>query len=221
MAVRAPSNAQIASALDRIADYLAAKQENPFRIKSYRTAASSIRNSRARLGRLVNESGVEGLRGVSGVGEKLAGLIEEYVKSGKLELFETLQKEVRKEDVAKSSAPKAPMLSVDLILAIDAEYREKARARTLKRIAPKNFNPERKAWLPLFVTERKGCRFTVMFSNTETAHKLGKTNDWVVVYYEMGKGKEQCTVVTEQRGSLKGKRVVRGREAECKAFYST
>jgi hypothetical protein len=26
-------------------------------------------------------------------------------------------------------------------------------------------------------------------------------------------------VVTEQRGSLKGKRVVRGREEECKAHY--
>lgn len=30
----------------------------------------------------------------------------------------------------------------------------------------------------------------------------------------------QCTVVTETRGLLKDKRVVRGREVECEAFYA-
>jgi DNA polymerase (family 10) len=59
-----------------------------------------------------------------------------------------------------------------------------------------------------------------MFSNTATAHDLGKTNDWVVVYYEKGKGENQCTVVTESRGALKGKRVIRGREKECVEYYA-
>jgi len=88
-------------------------------------------------------------------------------------------------------------------------------------IAPRLLNPGKKAWLPLLATSRKGWKFTIMYSNTATAHKLGKTNDWVVVYYESGKGENQCTVVTEQRGALKGKRVIRGREKECGMFYGS
>jgi hypothetical protein len=112
---------------------------------------------------------------------------------------------------------KAP--SVQLILAIDAEYRKKAAAGQLKKIAPKKFNPEGKAWLPIMSTEREGWRFTVLFSNTQRAHDLGKTNDWVVVYYDDGSGERKCTVVTESKGQLNGKRVIRGREKECSEYY--
>jgi len=56
-----------------------------------------------------------------------------------------------------------------------------------------------------------------MFSNTELAHRLGRTDDWVVVYYHEPHGPEgQATIVTEQRGPLRGLRVVRGRERECR-----
>lgn len=58
-----------------------------------------------------------------------------------------------------------------------------------------------------------------MFSNTARAHELGKTDDWVVVYFRKGKRENQCTVVTETRGPLKGKRVIRGREDECRTYY--
>jgi len=227
MAAHIPSNAEISSLLELIADHLAAKDENPFRVRSYRTAAASVRSSKSRLGTLVSEKGTEGLKGLPGVGEKLAGLIEEYVKSGKVELLESLKKEVSAEDLAKiggkKKTPKAnvesPMLPVSQLLEMDAEYRDKAKTGRLKRIAPKLLNPEKKAWLPILVAARKGWKFTIMFSNTETAHKLGKTDDWVVIYYEKGKGENQCTVVTEHRGEMKGKRVIRGRETECKKFY--
>jgi hypothetical protein len=108
-----------------------------------------------------------------------------------------------------------------LILAIDAEYRKKAAAGQLKKIAPKKFNPEGKAWLSIMSTEREGWRFTVLFSNTQRAHDLGKTNDWVVVYYNDGSGERKCTVVTEFKGQLSGKRVIRGREKECGQYYET
>jgi DNA polymerase (family 10) len=230
MTLQNPSNVEIASLLDLIADHLAANGENPFRVRSYRVAATSVRSSKLRLGAIAREKGAEGLRGLPGVGEKLAGLIEEYAKAGKVELLESLKKEVKAEDLAKVSKERqkhpsaegnTPMLPVGLILEMDAEYREKAKGGKLKRIAPKLLNPEKKAWLPILATERKGWKFTIMFSNTETAHKLGKTDDWVVVYYEKGKGENQCTVVTEHRGEMKGKRVVRGREAECKKHYET
>jgi len=35
-----------------------------------------------------------------------------------------------------------------------------------------------------------------------------------VIYWDDGHGERQCTVVTAQHGSLAGRRVVRGREAE-------
>ena len=228
MAASPPSNARIAEVLDLIADYLAAKDENPFRVRSYSTAAASVRSSKIQIGGIVKEGGAPALKGIPGVGERLAGLIEEYVRSGQVELLETLRKEVKPEALERLNASKkkhppaaasAPQISVALILDTDAEYREKAAARKLKLIAPKLLNPEKKAWLPIMAVSRKGWKFTVMFSNTATAHDLGKTNDWVVVYYESGKGENQCTVVTEVRGPMKGKRVIRGREAECKKYY--
>jgi putative hydrolase len=223
-----PSNSQIAELFDLIADHLAAKDENPFRVRSYRNAAASVRSSKTPIGKIVKENGSGALKGIPGVGERLAGLIEEYVKSGEMELLESLRKEVKPEDLEKvraakkehpASSPEAPLIPVSLILEIDGEYREKAAARKLKLIAPKLLNPGKKAWLPILAASRKGWKFTVMFSNTATAHKLGKTDDWVVVYYQSGKGENQCTVVTEMRGPLKGKRVIRGRESECKKFY--
>jgi DNA polymerase (family 10) len=228
MPVPLPSNDQIAALFDLIADHLTAKDENPFRVRSYRTAAASVRASNISVGKTVKEAGAAGLKGIPGVGERLAGLIEEYVKSGKVELLETLRKEVAPEELEKvrstkkkhpAAGPSAPLIPVALILEIDAEYRERAASGELKMIAPKLLNPGKKAWLPILAVSRKGWRFTVMFSNTATAHKLGKTDDWVVVYYKNGKGENQCTVVTEQRGPLKGKRVIRGREGECRKFY--
>jgi len=223
-----PTNSQIAGLFDLIADHLAAKDENPFRVRSYRAAAASVRSSKTPIGKIVKENGGAALKGIPGVGERLAGLIEEYVKSGDVELLSSLRKEVSPEALEKVRAakkehsppgPKAPLIPVSLIIEVDEEYREKAAARKLKLIAPKLLNPEKKSWLPILAALRKGWKFTVMFSNTATAHKLGKTGDWVVVYYESGKGENQCTVVTEGRGPLKGKRVIRGREAECKKYY--
>jgi DNA polymerase (family 10) len=220
------TNKAIGEVLDRIADLLAAKEENPFRVRSYRTAAGSVRNAPTPLVKLIEEKGVEGLSGLKGVGEKLAGLIAEYVEKGEVELLQTLEKEVPPETLNKIEAKKSehtfakPIeLPVGAILDIDTEYREKAAAGKLKKIAPRQLNPEKEAWLPIMVVKKNGYKFTVMFSNTATAHELGKTNDWVVVYFEKGEGENQCTVVTESRGPLKGRRVIRGREKECAAHY--
>jgi DNA polymerase (family 10) len=221
-----PSNKEIATLLNRIADLLDAKGENPFRVRSYRTAATTVAGVRQSLATLVQEEGTEGLSGLKGVGEKLAGLIQEYVEKGKVELLQDLEKEVPPEKLkAIAEKQKAhtfakPLdLPVDIILEIDEEYRTKASAGKLKMIAPRLLNPEKKTWLPLMVSEYKGYKCTVMFSNTATAHRLGKTGDWVVVYLEKGKGENQCTVVTESRGGLKGKRVIRGKEEACAEYY--
>jgi hypothetical protein len=109
--------------------------------------------------------------------------------------------------------------SVDELLAVDEAYRREAAALALPRIAPRRFNPDQEHWLPLFHTRRGGWRYRALFSNTALAHRLGQTHDWVVIYFDNGTDVGQRTVVTETRGELRGRRVVRGRERECAAFY--
>lgn len=114
----------------------------------------------------------------------------------------------------------APLPPVAEILDVDREYRDKCHAGVLHRIAPRRFNPTREAWLPILHTTRGATEYTALFSNTARAHQLGRTGDWVVLYFN-GRGNErQCTVVTARQGHLRGKRIVRGREAECARHYA-
>jgi hypothetical protein len=109
---------------------------------------------------------------------------------------------------------------VAAFLDVDREYREKAARGELKTIAPRRFNPEGQAWLPVLHSRRGRWHFTALYSNTALAHQLGRTRDWVVIYFYDGDHVErQHTVVTEPRGELAGRRVVRGREAECLDYY--
>jgi hypothetical protein len=110
-----------------------------------------------------------------------------------------------------SSSDRPP---VALLLEVDREYRERAGRDELRKIAPRRFNPEHRAWLPVLHLERAGWSITALFSNTARAHELGRTDDWVVLYFERDGIEGQCTVVTERSGPAKGLRVVRGREAE-------
>jgi hypothetical protein len=105
---------------------------------------------------------------------------------------------------------------IALMLKADARYRHLASEGRLRRIAPRRFNPEKRAWLPIMHWDADGWSFTALFSNTERAHRLGRTDDWVVLFFEKdGGGVEgQRTVVTETRGPMAGRRVVRGLEAD-------
>lgn len=116
-------------------------------------------------------------------------------------------------------APESPDAAI--LLAVDREYREAADAGRLPHIAPRRFNPEGKAWLPLLHTQHGNWHFTAMYSNTARAHELERTHDWVVIYfYDETHQEGQHTVVTETRGPLIGRRVVRGMEAACRDYYS-
>lgn len=112
--------------------------------------------------------------------------------------------------------------AIELLLQIDAQYRTEAEAGHLPHIAPKRFNPENRAWLPILHTSRDSWHFTVLYSNTELAHKLKHVYDWVIIYFYDDHHQEgQHTVVTETHGDLVGKRVIRGREQECRTYYQT
>lgn len=197
----------------------------------------------AQLERLRGESEPEDLfRSVPGVGPETARAIHDKLGIDTLEALEIAAHDGRLETVpgigprraAAIRASLGDMLarrrrrgpddheepSVELLLEVDALYRQRAQEGALRRIAPRRFNPSGEAWLPVMHVDRDGWSFTTLFSNTALAHELGRTEDWVVIYFGRPGGPEhQRTVVTETRGPLEGRRVVRGRETECKRHY--
>lgn len=147
-----------------------------------------------------------GPRRVRGVRDALASLLKEDARR-------------RARARVATAAPKRPP-TVATLLDVDADYRRRAESGRLRKIAPRRFNPRGETWLPIFHTEGGGWSFTALYSNTARAHALGTTHDWVVVYYERDGEEGQATVVTEHRGPLAGRRVVRGREDECARHYA-
>ena len=148
--------------------------------------------------------------------EEVAGLGPKTV-AGIVDSLATRLGRVR-EPMVISSADEVP---VSELLDVDREYRELAEAGQLRRITPRRFNPAREPWLPVLHTFRGARQYTAMFSNTARAHKLGKTRDWVILYHDSKSGDRQYTVITGRQGALNGKRIVRGREADCEHYYAS
>lgn len=148
------------------------------------------------------------LESVSGIGSRRAAIIRDV-------LAQMLSRRLR-----GPAGRTKEQIAIAMLLDVDREYRESSDAGRLPNIAPKRFNPAGEAWLPILHTQRGNWHFTVLYSNTARAHQLERTRDWVVIYfYDEHHRESQATVVTETRGSMVGKRIVRGREAECRAYY--
>lgn len=170
-------------------------------------------------GRLATVEGF-GTKRVENVRTALAGMLSRSAQTRQQNRQQNRQQD-RQQDRQQKRADangSGDRPSIDLLLSIDAEYRRRA-DDDLPKIAPRRFNPNDEAWLPILRTKRDGYDFTVLFSNTARAHELDKTHDWVVIYFERDGKERQHTVVTETSGVLKGKRVVRGREPENRRYY--
>ncbi len=150
--------------------------------------------------------------------DEVEGFGPERVRNVRVSLAGMLSTAARRRRRCSDTGPEE-QLDVGTLLDVDQEYRRKAEAGGLRKIAPKRFNPAGEAWLPILNTQRDNWTFTALYSNTKRAHELDKTHDWVVIYYERDGEEDQATIVTEGRGPLEGKRVVRGREAECRDYY--
>src|SRR5213594_4232165 len=84
-------NLEIASVFNQIADLLEIQGANPFRIRAYRRAALNIEG----LADNVETLSLGGtLDNIPGVGSDLAGKIDEYLRTGRMEFHEQLKKEV-------------------------------------------------------------------------------------------------------------------------------
>ncbi|MDH3241322.1 MAG: helix-hairpin-helix domain-containing protein [Alphaproteobacteria bacterium] len=150
--------------------------------------------------------------------EKVPGIGQRRAQALRASLADALNR-VRP---ARRAAPTGARPEVATLLDVDDEYRRRAAAGDLPTIAPKRFNPKGEAWLPILHTQRGDWHFTALFSNTALAHRLDRVREWVVVYFYDGDHREgQNTVVSETRGPLQGRRVVRGREDECRRHYAS
>lgn len=175
------------------------------------------------------------LRSVPGIGAALAERLHDELGIGSLEELELAAHDGRLQAVegfgprrvaAVQAAvaarlgrrPPAPRTHEDPpvaeLLDVDAEYRRGAEQGILPTIAPRRFNPSHEAWLPVLHARRGTRHYTALYSNTARAHQLGTTRDWVVIYLDGPDGERQFTVVTGRAGRERGRRVVRGREAE-------
>ena len=180
---------------------------------------------------------------VPGIGPTLARRVCETLHVNMLEGLETAAHDGRLEQVrgfghrraAMVRAALAKMLArvrrstlvhyeepeVDLLLDVDREYRERTAAGELIKM-PRSGSTRR---------ERLGCPCSIpcatagispLYSNTARAHQLGREADWVVIYFHKDNRAEgQRTVVTETRGEAAGRRIVRGREAECRRYHAS
>lgn len=280
-------NAQVADALDEVAQLLESQGANPYRVRAYRVAAEQIRNLKAPVSEILRAEGLSGLMQLPGIGRSLAHAIEHLVQSGRLPLLERLRgldeperifasvpnigpqlarrihdtlgietlaeleaaahdgrlalvpgmgrKRIRavRESLAgrfarremaretnRAAEPTLHSVPVSELLSVDEEYRRLAKQGRLPRVAPRRFNPTREAWLPVLHTTRGDRHYTALYSNTARAHELGTTHDWVVIYRDDDHEHGRWTVITSTFGRLRGRRIIRGREAECEAYYA-
>ncbi len=88
----APRNAEIAAALEEIADYLEVKGENPFRVRAYRTAAQTVLEARRALAPLAAEP--EKLGEMPGIGPAISAKIATLVQTGAIPFLEDLRREL-------------------------------------------------------------------------------------------------------------------------------
>jgi len=280
------ANEQIARRLDEVAGLLNEQRAGRYRVAAWRRAANTIRRLTQPVSQIYENEGIDGLRKLPGIGDRIALALRALILTGKLPMLDRLRGEMdpvemlmsvpgigpvhamrlhdelgidsledleaaahdgrlstvaglgqkRVAGIADSlaarlgrirqvAAPAAAEGSSDVpvaeLLDVDREYREADAADKLPRIAPRRFNPKGEAWLPILHTERGPRHYTALFSNTARAHELGRTRDWVVVYWDGGGVERQSTIVTAFQGPLRGRRVVRGREAECATYYET
>ena len=135
---------------------------------------------------------------VPGIGPRRAGM----VRSALAELLSRLR--------PPPSLPTSESEAV-MLLDVDREYHDKAAEGVLHRLAPKRFKPTGEAWLPVLHTVRGPWHFTALFSNTTLAHRLGRTADWVVIYFPAYR-----PIIDPAWAILKASRIAPSREHEAR-----
>ncbi|HET9576081.1 MAG TPA: histidinol-phosphatase [Nitrospira sp.] len=81
-------NQQIAALFRSIAELLATQRANPFRVRAYRRGADSLLALEEDVAEIAKRKALED---IEGVGKDLAEKIEEFLRTGKIQILETLK----------------------------------------------------------------------------------------------------------------------------------
>ena len=84
-------NTQVAIKLQEMADLLEQQAANPFRIKAYRQAASTLSGLEQDLTEILAQEGTAGLEALPGIGRGIATAIKEIVTRGRWAQLERLR----------------------------------------------------------------------------------------------------------------------------------
>jgi predicted flap endonuclease-1-like 5' DNA nuclease len=194
-------NGWLAARLREMAERLREQGANPYRSAAYDHAAQNVAHWPQALRTVFAQKGRDGLKEIPGVGAGISSALAELIVTGSWAQLERLKTDVPSHPVSFSVDPEMHIPDVPTLLAVDREFRAGVAAGTLAKP-------------PVLHTTRGEWHFTALWS-----HVAGHTHDWVVVhFYDGDREQRQCTVVTETRGPLKGKRVVRGREDEARTI---
>ena len=81
-------NQQIAALFRSIAELLATQRANPFRVRAYRRGADSLLALEEDVAEIAKRKALED---IEGVGKDLAEKIQEFLRTGKIQILETLK----------------------------------------------------------------------------------------------------------------------------------
>ena len=88
------TNQEIADVFRRLADLMELGEDNPFKIRAYRTAAETIEDTTTPLAEMVSEGGGARLRELPGVGEAISKKIVELLETGTFKAYDEVTAEI-------------------------------------------------------------------------------------------------------------------------------
>jgi len=88
------TNQEIAVVFRRLADLMELRDDNPFKIRSYRAAADTIEDTTSSLSEMAAEGGAGRLRELPGIGEAISKKIIDLLESGTFKLYEDVKAEI-------------------------------------------------------------------------------------------------------------------------------
>jgi DNA polymerase (family 10) len=85
------TNQEIASVFRRLADLMELGEENPFKIRAYRTAAETIEETTTPLAEMIAAGGVARLKELPGIGDAISKKIVELIQTGTFKTYEEIK----------------------------------------------------------------------------------------------------------------------------------
>ncbi|MFW5971904.1 MAG: DNA polymerase/3'-5' exonuclease PolX [Bacillota bacterium] len=163
-------NSEVADKFRMMADLLSIKGANQFRIRAYRNAAQIVSNLSDNLVDMVNND--EDLTEMDGIGEDLAGKIEELVKDGKMSELDELKEEISPEvaemlNIAGLGPERVKTIYNELDVKNIVELKKAAEENEISDLSGLGEKTEDKILEDIKAREKEGEQGRMLFSRAE------------------------------------------------------